>query len=159
MPVLIGKFAMQFEDIIKQMLVLLKKLEDFEPLDKKSARLLPKNGIYVFYENSEPIYVGRSRSIATRIQSHSRQSSDHNSASFAFLLAKEKAGQRGINIRNKRRDLEDDASFSKICAEEKERVSKMKIKAIEIEDPEIQAIFEIYASKMLETKYNDFNTH
>ena len=150
---------MRFEAIITQMPILFEKLEASSFVEKKNARTLPKNGIYVFYEELKPIYVGRSRNIAARVQAHSRPSAGHNSASFAFLLAKERAKKNDIDIVHNRSDLENDPSFAKIYTEEKERVAKMKIKAVFIEDPATQAIFEIYASFRLETPYNDWNTH
>lgn len=149
----------EFNDIINQMPILFEKLESLEPIDRKDARKLPKEGVYVFYEGSKPIYVGRSRNIANRVLTHSRQSSGHNSASFAFLLAKEKARETNINISVRRKELESEPAFTEIYSQEKVRIGRMKIRAVEIEDPETQAIFEIYASKMLRTKYNDFATH
>ena len=45
-------------------------------------------GVYAFYENGKPIYVGRANNIRRRIQGHTRPSSGSESASFAFNLAK-----------------------------------------------------------------------
>ena len=149
-----------FNDIVKQMPTLLDKLGSMSFVTREYARKkLPKEGIYVFYENSRPIYVGRSKNIANRILNHSRPSSGHNSASFAFLLAKEKAQKNGVDVNATRGNLENNPTFSKLYFEAKERVAKMKIKAVEINDHETQAIFEIYASKKLNTQYNNFATH
>lgn len=147
-----------FDEIIFQLESIFKTLMDKKLVEKKNARLLQKEGIYVFYEGLKPIYVGRSRNIPERIKSHSRSSSDHNSASFAFLLAKNKARNAGINISATRGSLAKNSSFAKIYSEQKNRVANMRIKAVEIKDPETQAIFEIYASKKFKTD-NDFNTH
>ncbi len=35
---------------------------------------LPERGIYVFYENGRPIYVGRPNHMRTRLRRHGRQS-------------------------------------------------------------------------------------
>ncbi len=59
----------------------------------------------------------------------------------------------------KRRILEKDSKFKRIYTEQKARVAKMNIKAVAIEDSETEAVFEIYASKKLRTRYNEFNTH
>ena len=153
---------MKFEDIIKQMPVLFERLQQTPIVKRLNIReQFPfKGGIYVLYEDGIPMYVGRTkRQISKRVLIHGRACSKHNTASFAFLLAKEKANRKGVNLSRTRKELQDDEKFSTIFSKQKERVSKMKVKAVQIEDPEIQAIFEIYASKMLETKYNDFNTH
>lgn len=153
---------MQFEDIIKQMPILFKCLQQAPITDRADVqKQFPfKGGIYVLYENGKPMYVGRTkRQIAKRVLIHGRACSKHNAASFAFLLAKEQARQEGVNLSRTRKELEDDEKFSAIFSRQKERISKMKVKSVQIADPETQAIFEIYASKMLETKYNDFNTH
>ena len=42
---------------------------------------------------------------------------------------------------------------------QKHRVAKMKFKAIEIEDSNFQAVFEIYVSMQLNTFYNKFDNH
>lgn len=123
------------------------------------TKKLPRKGVYVFYEDEKPIYVGRSKNIPNRILNHGRPSSGHNSATFAFLLAKEEAIDRGLNVDMTRASLEKNPAFKKIYLEQKKRVADMLIKAVEIESPEIEAIFEIYASRKLDTKYNDFNTH
>lgn len=150
---------LSFDEIINQMPILLKKLQESSFFERNNINLLPVKGIYIFYEQDKPIYVGRSRNIHRRVSSHGRPSSGHNSATFAFLLAKEKAKTYGYDINLSREQLEKNAEFSKIYKEEKARVAKMQIKAVDIINPEVQAIFEIYAAKALGTKYNDFDTH
>ena len=119
-------------------------------------------GIYVFYENEIPLYVGRTGRkgrFKTRLLEHGRPSSGHNTATFAFLIAKEKAGKLGMNLKKPRDILEKDSEFKKIYLEAKERVSNMKIKVIEINDPITQTLFEVYAALELETLYNEWGTH
>ena len=121
---------------------------------------LPPNGIYVFYENGCPIYVGRTNRMKARIKEHGRPSSTHNSAPFAFNLARKAAKGKGIDITKPRSQLEKDPTFSALFTEAKTRVSKMSVKVIEIDDPIIQTLFEVYAAITLETiEYNDFDTH
>jgi hypothetical protein len=148
-----------FEDVIKQMPVLFQQLASMEAVDRTQVRKLPGKGVYVFYEDSKPIYVGRSKTIPDRILSHSRPSSGHNSATFAFLLAKEEAERLKYDTNRTRSVLEQDQAFKQIYLEQKARVSRMKIKAVGIDSPEVEAIFEIYVSKKLNTKYNDWITH
>ena len=122
-------------------------------------------GIYVFYENDEPIYVGRSNRIKNRLKEHSKDNSTHYSASFAFLLSKYIAKEKNIalvNVDSKkltRSELVSHDLFKDIFAAQKQRVAKMKFKAIEMEDSNFQAVFEIYASMQLNTLYNKFDNH
>ena len=148
-----------FDDIVKQMPALLESLERAPFQDRNGARNLPEKGIYVFYEDGKPIYVGRSRNLRTRILHHSRPSSSHFSASFAFLLARQKTNCLRTKDSRSRRQLEKDPEFAAVFKDQKDRISRMKIKAVEIKDPNTQAIFEIYCSEKLQTPHNDFDTH
>ena len=149
----------KFEEIINQLSDLMQQLVDSPLRQRNSLGDIPNKGIYVFYENEEPIYVGRSNRMKDRIQEHGRKSSYHNSATFAFILAKEIANEQGIDIKIKRKALESDSTFADIFFKQKERVSKMNVRVIEIDDPIIQTIFEVYVSMELNTEYNDFDTH
>ena len=54
---------------------------------------IPTAGIYLFSEADKNLYVGRTNTIRNRLQNHCRPSSGHNSATFAFRLAKQLTGQ------------------------------------------------------------------
>jgi len=110
------------------------------------------NGIYVWYENERPIYVGRTNRnrMKKRLQEHCRKSSNQNSATFAFRLAKELKG----NLK-----LEKIDTYDQDFVKAKERVSNMQIKYLKIDDPIIQTIFEPYFSYKFNTKYNEFMTY
>ena len=149
----------KFEEIINHIPDLMQQLVKSPLRQRNSLGDIPKKGIYVFYENNKPIYVGRTNRMKVRIQEHGRKSSYHNSATFAFILAKEKANEQGIDINKNRNALESDSTFRNIFLEQKERVSGMKVRVIEINDPIIQTIFEVYVSMELNTEYNDFDTH
>jgi len=150
----------EWNDLIKQMPTLLKQLMS-QPLRPWNDRgLLPKKGVYVFYEDEKPIYVGRTKSMSRRLNTHGNPSSGHNSATFAFNIAKRKANKQAINVQLKRSELEVDPAFSKLFLEAKTRVSKMPVRVIEINDPITQTLFEVYAVMCLNTReYNDFDTH
>lgn len=153
---------MDWEEIIKQMPVIFGRLQQAPLVERPDVQRVFhfKGGVYVLYEDGNALYVGRTkRYIAKRVLIHGRSCSKHNAASFAFLLAKELAQLEGIDISKSRKQLEQDSKFKVIFSEQKERICKMKIRAVQITDPEVQAIFEIYASKRLRTKYNDFETH
>lgn len=149
----------KFDEMIDQLPLLLEQLVNSPSKNRDTLGTLPQKGIYVFYENECPIYVGRSNRIRGRLQEHSRPSSTHNSATFAFNLAKEAAIKKEIDVNNKARlHLETDSDFSSLFSEAKKRVSRMSIKVIGIDDPIIQTIFEVYVSVKLNT-LNDFDTH
>jgi hypothetical protein len=149
----------KFDEMIDQLPLLLEQLVNSPSKNRDTLGTLPQKGIYVFYENECPIYVGRSNRIRERLLEHSRPSSTHTSATFAFNLAKEAAIKKEIDVNNKARlHLETDSDFSSLFSEAKERVSRMSIKIIKIDDPIIQTIFEVYVSVKFNT-LNDFDTH
>jgi len=148
----------KFNEIINTFPSLMKRINNSPFITKDDFKNLPKKGIYVFYENGLPIYVGRTNRMKNRLMEHSQQSSGHTSATFAFNLAKEKAKNTTIDLDQRRKDLETDPLFSSIYAEQKVRVSKMKIKVIDIEDPVVQTLFEVYAHLELKTQ-NEFENH
>ena len=77
--------------MLNEMSKLLDELQCKDLLDQ-DPRLPPEvdgQGIYVFYEDNRPLYVGRSDDIRTRIQIHSRPSSSAASANFAFILTRD----------------------------------------------------------------------
>jgi hypothetical protein len=122
---------------------------------------IPSNGLYAFYEGDRPIYVGISgqNRMKTRIQEHSRPSSNSNTAPFAFNIAR-KDGKNSIDTSGNREILEKRPEFVIFFMSAKERVSKMNIRVVEINDPNMRALFEIYAALVLDTtEYNSFETH
>lgn len=147
------------QQIIEQMPLLLERLitSPLQPWEDLGS--LPKRGIYVFYENGQAIYVGRTNRMRERIKEHGRQRSNHNSAPFAFNLAKEIAEQQGVNVSRQRAILGGGPVFADLFTRAKNRVSQMSVRVIEIEDPIVQTIFEVYASMGLKTPYNSFDTH
>ena len=150
----------KFGEYIRRMPILLNELKGTPLLNRNELKDIPRSGVYVFYREGNPLYVGRSNRLKERIQEHGRPSSDHYSATLAFNMAKER-----VNFnRNKRRlatrnELEKAPGFKKAFFLAKKQVAEMQVKVIEIEDQITQALFEIYAALTLNTKYNDFGTH
>ncbi|MFZ3060784.1 MAG: GIY-YIG nuclease family protein [Candidatus Methanoperedens sp.] len=149
----------EFKQIIDQFPSLMKQLVNSPLRSCSDPGSPPRKGIYVFYENGTPIYVGRTDRMRARIKEHGRPSSTNNHAPFAFNLAKKNAVEKGIDVNMQRGVLEKDSIFAELFSEAKKRVSQMSVKVIEINDPIIQTIFEVYASIDLKTEFNDFNTH
>lgn len=153
---------MNWKCIVNEMPRLFKELKQ-APLvirSKVNSSFPFLGGIYVFYEKGRPLYVGRTkRPISKRVLMHSRGCSGQNSASFAFLLAKRMFLKGKDSCKKTRKSLIADKKFAKIFYQQKRRIREMEVRCVQITDPEVQAIFEIYASKHLNTPYNDFNTH
>jgi len=122
---------------------------------------LPLQGIYLFSENNNHLYIGRTNNIKRRIQNHCRPSSNHNQATFAFRIARSETNQHKASYKTEgsRKQLEDDPIFGPAFIKAKERIRNMELRFVEINDPILQALFEIYASMILKTPFNDFENH
>jgi hypothetical protein len=122
----------------------------------------PSACVYLFSENGRHLYVGRTRKLRQRLRQHSIPSSRHNQAVFAFRLAREATGRllAAYSGEGRRAALAaDDSAFVASFIDAKQRVRKMQVRYVEEADPLRQALLEIYASIVLATPYNDFNTH
>jgi hypothetical protein len=88
------------------------------------------------------------------------KSADHNKATFAFNIAKKNVIKNKLDTKEKRYNLEKNPEFANLFTQAKERVSKMKVRVVEINDPNFSALFEIYAALVLNTtEFNSFETH
>ena len=130
---------------------------------------LPDRGIYVFYENGKPIYVGRTNRMSKRILEHGSRRCT-KSATFAYLVVKRELEHRGIcpktragkpSSRITNADVEE---YPCIISAARKRISKMQFRVVKIDDPIEQTIFEVYAALNLGTTrqqggYNDFDNH
>ncbi|WP_321430686.1 hypothetical protein [uncultured Methanolobus sp.] len=150
----------EFQDMINSLPGLQDKLENSRSFKRDNLQGMPECGIYVFYKDEKPLFVGRSDKMKKRIMTQARKGSTHHSAPFAFLLARNKANAKGMDTENKKRDeLVKDPMFNELFIQSKEEVSKMSIKCVAVEDPIIQTIFQVYAAMQLDTPYNKFETH
>ena len=121
----------------------------------------PMSGIYLFTEDEQHLYVGRTNTIRKRLQNHCRPSSGHNSATFAFRLARQITGQTIATYteQGSRSALENDPQFSPIFIEQKARVKNMNVRYVSEPDPMKQALLEMYVSVSLATPHNHFDNH
>lgn len=150
----------QFKQLIDQMPDLMQELNNSNYYTYGSLGNLPQKGVYVFYDGDKPVYVGRTNRMRSRIKEHGRPGSGHNSAPFAFNMAKKQAAEKGIDLLKTRSLLEKDELFKNLFKLSKEKITKMQIKVIEINDPNLQALFELYASIELNTyDLNSFDNH
>ena len=123
-------------------------------------RHIPKvPGVYLF-SDKEPVYVGQTRNLRTRLRNHTGAKAAENQASFAFLIGKVKAEAAGIDLNRTRKTLEADPDFSDHFRKAKERVASMNVRWIELDDPVERTLFEMYAALALNTvAFNSFETH
>ena len=93
---------------------------------------IPAAGIYLFSEVDRHLYVGRTNSIRKRLQSHCQPGSGHNSATFAFRLARKLTGNLQATYKGEgsRADLEKDPDFRKVFIAQKERVRSMNVRYV-----------------------------
>ena len=151
----------RFKKLADRMPLLLQSLLE-QPLiarDDIGVIQVPEKGVYVFFENNKPIYVGRSNRLKKRIKEHSQISSQY-SATLAFRIAKQntlilqKKGRKQTN-----EQLMKNSVFREKFEAAKDRIARTRIRFIEVEDPVEQTMFEIYAALVLDTELNDFSTH
>lgn len=117
-------------------------------------------GIYLFRDADSPVYVGQSRKLQTRLNQHTGATRGHNQASFAFNLAKREAAKADVDVRRFRSVLEADQRFVPHFAAARASVADMDVQFIEVPDPIVRTLFEIYAALALDTvEFNSFETH
>jgi len=124
-------------------------------------RRLPEKCVYLFSEGDQTLYVGRTRRLRQRLRQHCNAGSLHNQAVFAFRIAREMTGRltATYSVKGSRIALSAEAQFAEAFTQAKARVRNMDLRFVEETDPLRQALLEIYASVVLGTKYNDFDTH
>lgn len=122
---------------------------------------LPKAGVYLFSEGDQHLYVGRTNSLRKRLQQHCRDSSTHNSAPFAFRLARVQCNVLKATYKTvgSRAHLSKDETFLLAFSAGKLRLRTMQIRVVEEAVPMRQALLEMYAAVSLGTPYNDFDNH
>lgn len=113
-------------------------------------------GIYLFSEHGAPVYVGQTRNLRERLGEHTRPSSGREMATLAFRITIEDVGAAASGMTRK----EIESRFAPLFRQAKERVSRMDIQFIGMDDPIERTVFEIYAALHLGTeRYNSFETH
>lgn len=145
-----------FKDIVDQLEPTLLRLVSSKPIDISTITISSKlAGVYVFYEGEDPVYVGRTRNLRARVKGH-RSITKNDAGSFAFFLARKWYGSEKVT--GGRKALYADPVFRKHLEKANERLKMMSVKFVEISDPRMQHVFEIYAAMALATD-NSFETH
>ena len=152
-----SRFARYMENLHEKY----EQLMAMEPVTMESPlHNTPEGGVYLFSEGASHLYVGRSkRQLNKRLRGHIRKSA--RDCPLAFKLAREATGKTetsysGDDIRDK---LLSDPAFLNSYQDAKARIRRMKIRWVHEPEPTRQALLEIYVSVVLDTRYNDFDTH
>ena len=159
-----------FDDMVCKMREYLKGLGKCKPFTRdgsdnlrRDGKALPEvEGVYCFYEGDEALYVGRTDNIRKRVLQHCRPRGRQNSAALAFNIAKKELAEDHPNEevgRLSRGELSKNPTFATLFTKAKERVRRMSVRYVEIQDSNEQAIFEVYAHMKLGTPFNDFSNH
>jgi predicted GIY-YIG superfamily endonuclease len=120
---------------------------------------MPLAGIYLLSEHGKSLYVGRTNKLRNRLQNHTRN--NHNQATFAFLLAREKTGKIKASYQKagSREDLLTQPDFRSAFDEARQRIKEMDVQFVEEANPVRQALLEIYTAMRVRARYNDFDNH
>ncbi len=151
-----------FRQFIESLEPSFQRLINMAPVSVASLPMdAPQSGIYLFSENEQHLYVGRTNTMRKRLQNHCRPSSGHNSATFAFRLARENTKQTvpTYTKQGSRSHLESDPVFGPVFIEQKTRVKNMDVRYVSEPTPMRQALLEMYVSVSLQTPHNDFDNH
>jgi predicted GIY-YIG superfamily endonuclease len=117
-------------------------------------------GIYVFSDGPNPLYVGNTRNLRRRLRQHVGETSRETQASFAWRLALKEAADAGDERTGTRKEMEIDPRFARRFMRARERVAGMDVRFIEIDDPIVRTLFEVYAAQALGTdEFNSFEAH
>jgi hypothetical protein len=152
----------RFREIERQLPGLLEALVASQPYQRGEKPPAPAvAGVYLFTEGGIHRYVGRTRNANRRLGEHTRPSSKENSAPFAFNIAKAEAQNRGLDVSGSRKAVAALPGFAPHFAAAKARVRAMEFRVVEVVDPAVSTIFEVYASIALGTEgeFNLFETH
>jgi hypothetical protein len=122
---------------------------------------LPKRAIYLFSQNGEHLYVGRTNNLRARLRGHCSPTAKHFSATFAFRIARQNSGRTKATYTSKgsRADLCNDEIFAPMFKDAKVKVANMDLRYVEEIDPVKQTLLEVYIATVLNTPYNDFENH
>lgn len=152
-----------FTQVIESLHPTYEKLINMQPVSNGMfPKNVPRKGVYLFTENGKHLYAGRTDNLKNRYGGHTRPSSGHNSAPFAFKLTRKITGRiepaygKGPDSRD---GLMLNPEFVQVFGEAKKRIRAMQFRYVEEEDATKQALLEAYCCIVLKTEYNDFENH
>ena len=124
---------------------------------REVPRDAPKKAVYVFYDGEQPLYVGRTNRLPSRMADH--VSPHHGKAAFAFRLARDEFEQANKSARTARKKLASDADFRHMFKAKCGWVGALTVRYVEEPDPIRQTLLEVYAAMMLKTEHNSLDNH
>jgi len=132
---------------------------DFEEVQKPQREQKKKNevkGIYVFYQDDQPVYVGMSRKLLRRLKNHFIGKS-HFEASLVYLISRHKHDSLNGTYKGNRKDL-------KFFIKDRESIQSEMIKNWSISILPIDNNYQMYLTEFLlachlKSKWNTFETH
>ena len=147
-----------FRQHVEQLQPKFEALMESDPITLRGlSKDAEKSGIYLLSEHSRHLYIGRSRKIRSRLRMHVGH---YAGASFAVKLAREATGKKtSYTTQHSVKELLKDPEFATAFQTAKDRIRGMEIRFVEESDSNRQALLEIYATLVLKTPYNDFETH
>jgi hypothetical protein len=157
-----AKALARFRKIEKGLPALLVALVSARPYIRGTPPAVPAiAGVYLFSECGRPQYLGRTRNANRRLGEHTQPKAPQNKAPFAFNVAKAEALAAGLEIVGGRDQIEALPGFEPHFSAAKAKVRAMEFRVVEVTDPAVSTIFEVYASIALGTEgeYNLFETH
>jgi len=92
---------------------------------------------------------------------HARPGATQGQAAFAFKLAREMTNNKEASYKpeGSRKELMKDPIFQLAFKQAKDRIAKMDARYVEESNQLRQCLLEIYVTFVLQTQYNDFDTH
>ena len=142
-----------------QMRPLLERLLAAPRAPRARRRVPAAPGVYLFSDGERYRYVGQTRDLRRRLGQHTRPSGTHNSATLAFLIAVEEATLSGLDVQRSRAKLQADPVFAEHFGRAKETVASWDVQYIELNEPNVRTLFEVYVHQALRTDLNSFQTH
>jgi predicted GIY-YIG superfamily endonuclease len=145
-----------FKSHVEELHPKLKQLRAMAPVTVSTLPAdAPKRAVYLFSEGAKHLYAGRTNRLRARLREHAALSSDHNSASFAFLLARHETSMTKLSRKKCMTDNHFRAAFDRA----KERLRKANVRYVEERDPTRQALLEIYIAVAQKAQHNSFENH
>lgn len=116
-------------------------------------------GCYVMFEKTEPVYVGISKCVISRLIQHVRGNT-HFAATLAYRIANKGFEKEFPDNKLSREEAMKNPSFIDLFTSAKERIKGMDVIFVEIKNPLELYIFEPYCAMKFNTdEWNTFETH
>ncbi len=148
----------RFEQRMRTVVERFAQLTGSQPLSRnRLPSTIVGGGVYLFSQSQTHYYVGRAKNVRTRIMQHTRPSI--SDAPFAFRRAREILRLPATyTTEGSRQQLLADTTFLATFLAQKQWIATLDVRYVIESDPTNQALLEVYASDVLQTPYNDFNT-